>query len=112
MILSMVCPMIRIFVFLCLVMTSATAFAAEKRQAGNVVYSPPKDWRVGSVQKQGWVTLRNKRKDKRCARCYIYIHIGTPAKGSFKAWIPSQENPPRQKAGTGSHVCPAYQRSC
>ncbi len=79
--------MIRIFVFLCLVMTSATAFAAEKRQAGNVVYSPPKDWRVGSVQKQGWVTLRNKRKDKRCARCYIYIHIGTPAKGSFKAWI-------------------------
>ncbi len=79
--------MIRLFVFLCVMFASATVFAAERRQAGNVVFTPPKDWRVGPIHKNGWVTIFNKRKDERCRFCFIRIHIGAPAKGSFNAWV-------------------------
>ena len=80
--------LIRLVVILCTLTISTAIHATEKRQTGNIIYEPPKDWRVSSsIRKEGWVTIINKRKDERCKYCYIRIHIGAPTKGSFKAWV-------------------------
>lgn len=40
--------LIRLLVILCALTISTAIHAAEKRQTGNIIYEPPKDWRVGS----------------------------------------------------------------
>lgn len=70
-----------------LLVTSLGPVLARDRQVGNIVFTPPPDWKVGSVRDEGWVILRNDRKDERCRFCKIIIHIGTEASGSFDRWV-------------------------
>ena len=60
---------------------------ARDRQVGNIVFNPPPDWDVGNVRDEGWVIIRNDRKDERCRFCKIVVHIGTEARGGFERWV-------------------------
>lgn len=67
--------------------TPGSAFAKEWRQVGNIVFTPPADWRMSDIRPEGWARLSPSGDEALCKSCQIFVHIGSEPNGKFADWV-------------------------
>lgn len=79
----------RLLGLVALVLALTGPAVAETRQFGNIIYSPPPDWRV-SNPKDGILTLFSELPNDLCEYCRIYLGAGRIGGGKITTFLKSQ----------------------